>query len=214
MVVLGLRKRRRGSQVIVIHPGSRYIRIGRASDVNPITIPCVVARKSNIPLKPTKRVRLVSYPRNQQIESVAVDLSQEGTSKQAPPDPVRVEYSSESKLSLFIFTVSLAQFETKLSSITVSLRDRMRFYKLRVTPNATKIASTFNEQFKPEKIAEHNDYQTEWIDGSCGDEVLIGEKVRRFYIKNSYGLLYYHAGLASRGPRYLELPGEMAYLRL
>jgi actin-related protein 8 len=56
----------------------------------------------------------------------------------------------------------------------------MRFYKLRVTPNATKIASTFNEQFKPEKIAEHNDYQTEWIDGSCPDEVLIGEKVRRF----------------------------------
>ena len=61
----------------------------------------------------------------------------------------------------------------------------MRFYKLRVTPNATKIASTFNEQFKPEKIAEHNDYQTEWIDGSCGDEVLIGEKVRRFLYKES-----------------------------
>ena len=56
----------------------------------------------------------------------------------------------------------------------------MRFYKLRVTPNATKIASTFNEQFKPERIAEHNDYQTEWIDGSCPDKVLIGEKVRTF----------------------------------
>jgi actin-related protein 8 len=53
----------------------------------------------------------------------------------------------------------------------------MRFYKLRVTPNATKIASTFNEQFKPEKIPEHNDYQTEWIDSSCPDEILIGEKV-------------------------------------
>jgi len=53
----------------------------------------------------------------------------------------------------------------------------MRFYKLRVTPNATKIASTFNEQFKPERIAEHNDYQTEWIDGTLTDEVLIGEKV-------------------------------------
>jgi actin-related protein 8 len=53
----------------------------------------------------------------------------------------------------------------------------MRFYKLRVAPNATKIASTFNEQFKPEKIPEHNDYQTEWIDASCPDEILIGEKV-------------------------------------
>ena len=56
----------------------------------------------------------------------------------------------------------------------------MRFYKLRVTPNATKIASTFNEQFKPEKISEHNDYQTEWIDGSSPDEVLVGEKVGTF----------------------------------
>jgi len=69
------------------------------------------------------------------------------------------------------------QFDAKLAAITISLRDRMRFYKLRVTPNATKIASTFNEQFKPERIAEHNDYQTEWIDGTLTDEVLIGEKV-------------------------------------
>jgi hypothetical protein len=53
----------------------------------------------------------------------------------------------------------------------------MRFYKLRVTPNATKIASTFNEQFKPEKIAEHNDYQTEWIDGKENDQVYFGDDV-------------------------------------
>ena len=69
------------------------------------------------------------------------------------------------------------KFDSKLAAIILSLRDRMRFYKLRVTPNATKIASTFNEQFKPEKIPEHNDYQTEWIDSSCPDEILIGEKV-------------------------------------
>jgi hypothetical protein len=37
------------------------------------------------------------------MESVDVDPSQEGTGKQAPPDPVRVEHSSESKPSLFIF---------------------------------------------------------------------------------------------------------------
>ncbi len=53
----------------------------------------------------------------------------------------------------------------------------MRFYKLRVTPNATKIASTFNEQFKPERIAEHNDYQTEWIDGNKTDSVYYGDNV-------------------------------------
>lgn len=54
----------------------------------------------------------------------------------------------------------------------------MRFYKLRVTPNATTIASTFNEQFKPEVIASHNDpYQVEWIDESSNaGDVVTGEK--------------------------------------
>jgi hypothetical protein len=99
-VAWGLRKRRRGSQVIVIHPGSRYMRIGRASDVNPITVPCVVARKSGIPLKPTKRVPLVSYPKNQTKGSSTGDLIQEDSGKQVPPDPVRVEYSSRSNCLL------------------------------------------------------------------------------------------------------------------
>lgn len=54
----------------------------------------------------------------------------------------------------------------------------MRFYKLRVTPNAASIASTFNEPFKPEIIAEHNDpYRVDWIDGATDEEVFVGEKV-------------------------------------
>lgn len=40
---------RRGSQIIVLHPGSRHIRIGKASDVFPVTVPNVVARKINPP---------------------------------------------------------------------------------------------------------------------------------------------------------------------
>lgn len=31
--------------MIVIHPGSNFTRIGRACDVNPVTVPSVVARK-------------------------------------------------------------------------------------------------------------------------------------------------------------------------
>lgn len=53
----------------------------------------------------------------------------------------------------------------------------MRFYKLRVTPNATRIASTFNGQFKPEIIAEYNDpYRVEWLDETCNEDVLIGDQ--------------------------------------
>jgi len=63
-----------------------------------------------------------------------------------------------------------------LQAIAVSLRDRMRFYKLRVTPNAAAIASTFNGQFQPEIIQEINDpFRIEWLSGDAGD-CLVGEQ--------------------------------------
>ena len=53
----------------------------------------------------------------------------------------------------------------------------MRFYKLRVTPNAANIASTFNESFKPEIIAEANDpFRVNWVDNS-EKPFYVGEEV-------------------------------------
>ncbi|KAG5636677.1 hypothetical protein H0H81_007207 [Sphagnurus paluster] len=136
---------RRGSQVIVIHPGSRSLIIGRASDVTPIIIPNVVARKCKPPVPAPTRVEGISRPRG--------------------------STNSEDELS------EKDPFEDKISAITVSLRDRMRFYKLRVTPNATAIASTFNEQFKPEIIAEYNDpFRVEWTENMSSEEAYFGEK--------------------------------------
>lgn len=43
---------KRGSDIIIIHPGSRFLRIGRASDAYPVTIPHVIARKFNTPPNP------------------------------------------------------------------------------------------------------------------------------------------------------------------
>lgn len=56
---------RRGSQVIVIHPGSRYLRIGKASDVVPVSIPCVVARKCRTDTPRMTRIRNVAWPWSQ-----------------------------------------------------------------------------------------------------------------------------------------------------
>lgn len=54
----------------------------------------------------------------------------------------------------------------------------MRFYKLRVTPNAASIASKFNEQFKPEIIQEINDpFRIDWIQETPVDQdILVGDK--------------------------------------
>lgn len=38
----------------MIHPGSRWLRIGRASDVAPVTVPNVIARRRKDTLEPPK----------------------------------------------------------------------------------------------------------------------------------------------------------------
>ncbi|OBZ74041.1 putative actin-related protein 8 [Grifola frondosa] len=149
---------RRGSRVLVIHPGSRFLRVGRACDVNPISVPNVIARKHKRPVPVPTYIEGISRPR-------------EDRSRMHPSPPVQNgdEYA--------VTFTSDDPFDVKVAAITVSLRDRMRFYKLRVTPNAPVIASTFNEQFKPEIIPEMNDPDhISWIQTPPEDEVLIGEK--------------------------------------
>ena len=61
----------------------------------------------------------------------------------------------------------------------MSLRDRMRFYKLRVTPDAGIKAASFNEQLKPELIPEQNDpFCVDWINDVGAEPYYVGEKVR------------------------------------
>jgi actin-related protein 8 len=64
-------------------------------------------------------------------------------------------------------------------STIVSLCEWMRFYKLPVTCNVARVASTLNEQFKPEIIPEVNDpFLVHWIREPPEDtEVLVGERV-------------------------------------
>ena len=54
---------RRGAQVIVLHPGSRFFRLGKATDVTPVTVPCVVARKCRPPVPAVTRVEGIVRPR-------------------------------------------------------------------------------------------------------------------------------------------------------
>ena len=78
----------------------------------------------------------------------------------------------------------------------------MRFYKLRVTSNAANIASTFNEPFKPEIIAEHNDpYRVDWIDSSIDGDVLVGEKVRQEFATIKILRLNFYQALRLANPQ-------------
>ena len=56
----------------------------------------------------------------------------------------------------------------------------MRFYKLRMTPDAAMKATGFNEQLKPELIPEQNDpFRIEWIYDIATEPFYVGEKVRQ-----------------------------------
>ncbi|KAA1469027.1 actin-like ATPase domain-containing protein [Dentipellis sp. KUC8613] len=152
---------RRGSQVIVIHPGSRYLRIGRASDMTPVTIPNVVARKTKPPVPETVFIEGISRPLRGRSKPAA-------PATPAPAD----EYA--------VITASDDPFDEKVAIIQMSLRDRMRFYKLRVTPDAANKAAMFNEQFKPEIISEeHDPFRMIWITEPPADEYLVGDKALR-----------------------------------
>ncbi|KAF5350283.1 hypothetical protein D9758_007801 [Tetrapyrgos nigripes] len=155
-------EQRRGSQVVVIHPGSRFTRLGKASDVTPVSVPTVIARKTKPPVPAPTFVEGISRPRKNRRHSRASEQKQ-------GRDEYEVVMSSDDP------------FEEKIAAITVSLRDRMRFYKLRVSRNAANIVSTYNGSFKPEIIAEHNDpYRVDWIDGpTANEDVLVGEKALR-----------------------------------
>lgn len=150
---------RRGSHVVVIHLGSRYLRVGRASDVTPVTVPNVIARKTIKAPAPTC-VKGISRPRKGHARA------------QSPPSTSNDEYA--------VARGSDDPFEEKLEVIQVSLRDRMRFYKLRVTPDAAIKAATFNEQLKPELIPEQNDpFCVDWIHDIAAEPYYVGEKALR-----------------------------------
>lgn len=82
---------RRGSQVIVIHPGSRFLRIGKASDVNPFTVPNVIARRCKPPIPVPTRVEGISRPQKIQREVPAASQRSDDEYDVAPvtsDDPV------------------------------------------------------------------------------------------------------------------------------
>ena len=152
--------------MLVIHPGSRFIRIGRASDVSPVSTPNVIARKNAAPVPSPIHVETISRPRR----GGRSRFNSEDVSS-ASDDPV----SSLSCMYDILSICIILQFEEQLAQLTHSLRDRMKFYKLRVTPNAFNVTTSFNEAFEPEIIPEHNDpNHVDWITTSTKD-VLVGE---------------------------------------
>ncbi|KAG8756654.1 actin-like protein arp8 [Ceratobasidium sp. 428] len=147
-----------GAKTVVIHPGSRWLKIGMASEVFPVSIPNVIARK-------------------QRTQPVPQPVFHSGI--------IRPESESEKPNDYEISADAEEPFVERTASIRSSLLARMKFYKLQVLPNASSEATRFNANYKPTTIADHNDpYRVEWLGSAANpittEEYFIGEKALTF----------------------------------
>ncbi|KAL5512963.1 ARP8 [Sanghuangporus vaninii] len=151
---IGPQEGRRGSKVIVIHPGTRTLRIGRASDVAPVSVPHVIARRVHTPpAVPPKPLLFIKRPKNIKDE--------EGSAGGEDEQDALGEAATDEHI------------ENSIAPLVSALRDRMRFYKLRVIPNASRVASSFNEQMVGEESpSPDSSFKTPSV-----EDVLVGEKV-------------------------------------
>ncbi|KAK6332218.1 actin-like protein arp8, variant 2 [Orbilia javanica] len=148
-----------GSRVIIIHPGSRNLRIGRASDALPKTIPNVIARQNpeseweEDPHPRPKRLRMEEDSKDD-VEDAGDNTPQRrtrGSSRKSAPLAEKEPSGAESS------------FYTFFNEISQELKLQMRQNKRRVLPNSREGVINHNKKYVPENIKEHNDpYRAEW----------------------------------------------------
>lgn len=178
------------SRTIIIHPGSSWLRIGRASDAFPLSVPNVIARRSLTydPIKDKGIQRAVPLP--QQPTFVPPPLP----SLPKPPvvnlNPELDElFSDDDALPAVDPSIPIDPLTAKINSIRGDLKTRMRIFKLRGQANANEQAIAYNAEVVPEKTADYNDpNEIEWTDvkGSDAKEFYVGMKV------SSIARLFFH----------------------
>ncbi|KAJ6256124.1 hypothetical protein Dda_9216 [Drechslerella dactyloides] len=150
-----------GSRVIVIHPGSRNLRIGRASDALPKTIPNVIARQHA-----TSESEEEGEPRPKRLK--LEDEQKEDADEIGDNTPQRRTRGSSRKSAPVVereLSHIDSSFQATFNEISQDLKIQMRQNKRRVLPNSREVVINHNKRFTPENIKEHNDpYRAEWTD--------------------------------------------------
>ncbi|CAD6970439.1 unnamed protein product [Tilletia controversa] len=189
--------REQQAKTIIIHPGSQYLRIGRATDLFPISIPNVIARKERpTPYQLHRRAQQVSRGANGQTNGAKV-VAETKTNGHAH---AQVAVASAGVHAMLVEgeeqdgyedgpggDASLARngngnkkdpLTEKIEVLRTDLRGILRTNKFRPVTNGRGLTASYNESVKAERIPEHNDvYKSDWTDGESPPEksVHIGE---------------------------------------
>ncbi|KAJ2780121.1 actin-like protein arp8 [Coemansia javaensis] len=199
-----------GENVVVIHPGSRWLRIGRASDAVPRAVPHVIARRLRTRPAPAAHdndsaamdVDNVNTG-NSSVDSAGNDSAGDGDdsapatgndndseddSDNDDDDDDDNGDSDEDKAS----GEELSGADAVLKMLRTALKEHQRLSKRKAAPNAYAQVMTYNRKSKPEEIQDHNDpFRVEWIPSAeaAGDWV-VGESALRLADPGEFSIRY------------------------
>jgi actin-related protein 8 len=164
---------KRGRNTVVIHPGSRWLRIGRASDILPISIPNVIARRMKKPSSPdfVRGIRRPKPLRPDEGTDVEEALEVDPVDGEKPPAPDQ----------------GVDEGTGRVAAFRMAFKDRLKTYGVRYQPGASESGANFNRVQTSEKVADHNDSQRiTWIENAPpGKDTYFGHEVRSSYLLSS-----------------------------
>ncbi|KAL5633045.1 hypothetical protein ACGC1H_003515 [Rhizoctonia solani] len=152
-----------GSKTLVIHPGSRWLKIGLATDVFPVQVPNVIAR----------RCRTGTVPPGVFHHGVVQPASERNSPRESTREKGKGrEISADSEED---------PFTERTAAIRSSLLARMKFYKLETNPTGSSDAAQYNASVQPATIPEHDSSShTNWVGTPShpigNEEIFIGTK--------------------------------------
>ncbi|KAM0786552.1 hypothetical protein ACM66B_002009 [Microbotryomycetes sp. NB124-2] len=157
------------AKTIIIQPGSRWLRIGRASDAAPTVIPNVIARKmpGAVEAKQRAKANPTAVLANKALPALP-PLS--GAAKPDEDDDEEVDQLADSDAEPMDETAADQEdpLTVKINSIRIDLRQRMRAMKLRGTTGGNQIAADYNATVEPQVVYNDPD-PIEWTDTTSKD---------------------------------------------
>lgn len=175
------------AKTIVIHPGSKWLRIGRASDAFPLAIPNIIARKQRnfVPSAKAKGKQREGSPAptfappsaGPPLPALHGTTGDQRMRNAGDGDDDDDDEDDEPAVDP---AVPVDPLSAKISSIRGDLRARMRAFKLRGQGNGNSQAMAYNATVEPDATADYNDPgEIEWTktEGPEAEEVYVGAKV-------------------------------------
>ncbi|CAE7217046.1 unnamed protein product [Rhizoctonia solani] len=148
-----------GAKTLIIHPGTRWLKIGMATDAFPVQVPNVIARRCRAGTVPPPVFHHGVIQPASERNSPADSACEKGKGREMSAD-------------------SEDPFTERTASIRSSLLARMNFYKLDMDPDCTLEAAEYNESVKGMIVPAHEDStHANWVLHPIGnEEVIIGNK--------------------------------------